>query len=276
MTADHSVKKSWRARLEDFLMREPTDKTQLLALLRSASEKHILDPEALSMIEGVLQVSNMRVRDIMIPKAKMVSIDHDMTLETSLPIIVESGHSRFPVLSENKNDVLGILLAKDLLIYLQDRTKVFNPRKLTRPTIYIPESKRLDALLREFRLNHNHMALVVDEYGGISGLVTIEDVLELIVGEIEDESDREEDEGHIKDLGDHVYTVKALTPIDEFNRYFKTDFNDDEFDTIGGFVTQSFGHLAKRNEVTTLGKYQFEVLHADNRRIRLLKVTLKS
>lgn len=273
MTDDATEQKSWLERLGDLLSREPNDREQLVDLLRSAEDRHLLDAEALSMIEGVLQVSDMRVRDIMVPRAQMIVIAHDATLEQCLPIITESRHSRFPVIAENKDEIAGILLAKELLVCLQNREAKFNVRKLMRPAMFIPESKRLNVLLKEFRLNHNHMAIVVDEYAGIAGLVTIEDVLEQIVGDIEDESDREEDNILIKQISDNQFTVKALTPIEEFNEYFNAKFSDAEFDTIGGLVMQSFGHLPKRDEVTELTGFRFKILHADHRRIRLMKVT---
>lgn len=266
--------KSWLEQLSQLLLREPQDREQLVKLLRDAQDRHLLDTDSLSMIEGVLQVSDMKVRDVMIPRAKMTVINKDATIKECVQEVTESGHSRFPVIGENRDEILGILLAKDLLPYAYDHSKKFNLSHVYRATIFIPESKRLNVLLKEFRLKHNHMAIVVDEYGGVSGLVTIEDVLEQIVGEIEDESDIDESEYHIKEISKNQFTVKGLTPIEEFNQHFGTDFSDAEFDTIGGYVTQHFGHLPKRNETIELAHCKFKVLHADNRRLRLLRVTV--
>lgn len=273
MSTDENSRKSWLERLSQALLREPRDREQLVSLLRHASENKIFDTYALAMIEGVLQVSEMQVRDIMIPRAQMVVVEEDASLTQFLPTITESQHSRFPVIGENRDEVVGILLAKDLLRFVFDSKEKFNIKEILRPAIFIPESKRLNVLLREFRANRNHMAIVVDEYGGISGLVTIEDVLEQIVGEIQDEYDTQE-EDNIKKLNKNQYNVKAITPIEDFNKQFRTDFSDEEFDTIGGFVLKQFGHLPKRGEAVTVKKLTFKVLHADNRRIRLLRVTV--
>lgn len=266
--------KSILERLSSLLMREPHDRAQLLEILRDAEDRDILDPDSLSMIEGVLQVSDLRVRDVMVPRAKMVAIDYDAKLEEYLPTILESKHSRFPVIGESRDEIVGILLAKDLLSYFAEDTKTFNINKFMRPTIFIPESKRLNVLLKEFRHSHNHMAIVVDEYGGVAGLVTIEDVLEQIVGDIEDESDVDESESMINKIGDNKFTIKARTPIEEFNNYFETNYSDEEFDTIGGLIMQKFGHLPQRGEITTIDKFRFKVLHADHRRIRLLSIKI--
>lgn len=269
-----SQPKSLLERLSHLLLREPHDREELVDVLRDAEDRHILEPDSLSMIEGVLQVSDLKVRDIMIPRAKMISIPYNAKLETFLPTIIDSKHSRFPVIGEDRDEVLGILLAKDLLAYFANPEKTFNINKFMRPAVFIPESKRLNVLLNEFRSKHNHMAIVVDEYGAVAGLVTIEDVLEQIVGEIEDESDMDDDEYHINKIADNKFTVKAGTTVDEFNKYFGTDFSDAEFDTIGGLVMQQFGHLPKRSETARIDKFQFKVLHADHRRIRLLSVSL--
>jgi magnesium and cobalt transporter len=265
---------TWLDKLGQALLKEPKDREQLTEQLRAAQQRNLLDTDALSMIEGVLEVSEMQVRDIMIPRAQMVVVNYDVAPEDFLPIIVESAHSRFPVIGDNRDEVVGILLAKDLLTYFADKEREgFNIRDILRPAVFIPESKRLNVLLREFRASRNHMAIVVDEYGGIAGLVTIEDVLEQIVGDIEDEHDFEEDIYIIKH-SDTRYTAKALTPIEEFNETFGTHFNDDEFDTIGGLLTQAFGRVPKRGESTTIDHFQFKVLRADSRRILLLQVTL--
>ena len=265
--------RSWLERLSFALLGEPRDREQLVELLRDAQQRNLLDPDALAMIEGVLQVAEMQVRDIMVPRAQMVVVERDAPLEKILPVIIESAHSRFPVIGDNRDEVAGILLAKDLLAYSgPDGSKHFSVRDILRPSVFIPESKRLNVLLKEFRASRNHMAIVVDEYGGIAGLVTIEDVLEQIVGEIIDEHDIEED-AYIKMHNDNVYAVKALTPIEEFNHYFASKFSDEEFDTIGGLVTQRFGRLPRRGEVLSIDRFRFKVLNADSRRIHLLQVT---
>ncbi len=271
---DFTEQKSWLERLSQALIREPQDREQLVKLLRDAEDRDILDAEALAMIEGVMQVSELRARDIMIPRAQMVVIEEGTAINDIVPIVIESAHSRFPIIAENKDEVVGLMLAKDLLPYAFDcTTKPFRLKDITRDAIFVPESKRLDVLLREFRLTHNHMALVVDEYGGIAGLVTIEDVLEQIVGEIEDEHD-DEDEFYIKKHSDNEYIVKALTPIEDFNEYFSDKIADEDYDTIAGLVMRQFGHLPKVGEVTSFGRYDFKILNADKRRIHLLKVRL--
>lgn len=264
--------RSWFERLSDMLIREPKDREQLMTVLRDAEERDILSAEMLRMIESVLQVSEMQVRDVMIPKAQMVVVEHDNDFNTVLPLVIESGHSRFPVVDRNHDDITGILLAKDLLKFCQNiETDSFVIQNILRPAVFVPQSKRLDILLREFRINRNHMAIVIDEYGHVAGLVTIEDVLEQIVGDIEDEYDIDEDD-EIKKHADGHYIVKATTPIDEFNEYFDTEFSDEEFDTIGGLVSQAFGHLPKRGESLSIENFRFKVLHSDNRRIHLLEV----
>lgn len=266
--------KSWLERLSQAFSVEPASKEDLIELMRSAEQRSLLDAEALSIIEGAMNVSDMQVREIMVPRSQVVMVQLDTPVETLLPVVIESGHSRFPVLGENPDDVLGILLAKDLLpLALTDRNSRFNLRDLLRPSTAVPESKRVNLMLQEFRAIHNHLAVVYDEYGGVSGIVTIEDVLEQIVGEIEDEFDFDE-EDFIKKHDENNYVVKALTPIDEFNSVFGAGFSEDEFDTIGGYVTQYFGHLPKRDERIKIEKFRFKVLNADNRRIRLLQLTL--
>lgn len=253
-------------------MGEPQNREQLVELLRDAEQRNLLNPDALSMIEGVLQVSEMQVRDIMIPRSQMVIIERDSQLDELMPVVVKAAHSRYPVIGENKDEVVGMLLAKDMLPFTAGgEAEKFNMRNILRPAVFVPESKRLDVLLKEFRASRNHMAIVVDEYGGVAGLVTIEDVLEQIVGEIEDEHDFDETAAILK-LNDNEFTVKALTEIDEFNEYFGTDYSDEEFDTIGGLVMNSFGYVPKRNEIVALGDLQFRVMRADKRRVHLLKV----
>ena len=266
--------KGWLEKLSLALSGEPSSRAELLELLRSAEQRALLDGEALSIIEGALTVSDMQVREIMIPRSQVVFVRLDEAPDEFLPVVIGSGHSRFPVMGENQDEVLGILLAKDLLPLAQkDRKQKFNLRDSLRPTTAIPESKRLDVLLQEFRATRNHLAVVYDEYGGISGIVTIEDVLEQIVGDIEDEYDFEE-EASINHHANGTYTVKALTSIDDFNDHFKTSFSDEEFDTIGGLVTHSFGHLPKRDEQVSIEGYKFQVLNADGRRVHLLQLTI--
>ena len=269
-----SNEKSWLERLSMAFTGEPSSREELVELLRSAQQRDLLDAEVLSIIEGALMVSDMQAREIMIPRSQVAVVRLDMKTEELLPLVIESGHSRFPVLGDGPDDVVGILLAKDLLpLALADRRQKFNLRDILRSCTAIPESKRLNVLLQEFRATRNHLAVVYDEYGGVSGIVTIEDVLEQIVGDIEDEFDFN-DEDFIKAHANGVYTVKALTPIEDFNGFFGSNFSDDEFDTIGGIVTQSFGHLPKRDERVTLAGFQFKVLNADNRRIKLLQLKL--
>lgn len=265
--------RSWFERLSNALLREPKDREQLVELLRDAHRRNLLDAEALGMIESVLQVGEMQVRDIMIPRAQMAVVNRDVTPDVVLPMIIESGHSRFPVISDNRDEVAGILLAKDLLRYRFDADASFDIKDVMRPAVFIPESKRLNVLLKEFRASRNHLAIVVDEYGGVAGMVTIEDVLEQIVGEIEDEHDIDEDT-FIRKRNETSYILKALTPIEDFNEYFGAHFSDEEFDTIGGRVTQAFGHMPKRGEGVTLGNFEFKVLRADNRRVHILALTV--
>ncbi|HET9679165.1 MAG TPA: transporter associated domain-containing protein [Gammaproteobacteria bacterium] len=264
--------RGWLESLRQVLYGEPRDKDELLDLLRDAQSRNLFDADAQAMIEGVLQVADRQVRDIMVPRAQMVVVEKDASLEDVLPLIIESGHSRFPVISDSRDEVIGIVLAKDLLrFFTENPPGGFSVREYLRPATYIPESKRLNLLLKEFRASRNHMAIVVDEYGGVAGLVTIEDVLEQIVGEIDDEHDSEE-EGSILDNGDGRFTVKALTLIEEFNRYFQTSLASDEFDTIGGVALAAFDHMPKRGEKIDLEGCRLKVLRADNRRIHLLEV----
>lgn len=265
--------KSWLERLTQVFTGEPINRHDLVEVLRTAENRDILDAQALSIIEGALVVSDMQAREIMIPRSQVVVVRADMTNEELLPVVIESGHSRFPVVSEHSDDVVGILLAKDLLPLANPKQgSRFSLRDILRPAIAVPESKRLNVLLQEFRSTRNHLALVYDEYGGMCGIVTIEDVLEQIVGDIEDEYDFD-DEDFIKKLTNNIYTVKALTPIEDFNAHFSSSFNEEEFDTIGGVVTKCFGHLPKRDERVDIDGFQFRVLNADNRRISLLQLT---
>ncbi len=268
-----AVQRSWLGRLSKaFTGSEPRNRQELIESLREARQRGLIEADALTMIEGVLEVTEMQVREIMIPRAQMVVVERDASLAEILPILTESQHSRFPVIGENKDEVLGILLAKDLLPYLVgEQQREFDIGDILRPAAFVPESKRLDVLLKEFRASRNHIALVVDEYGGIDGMVTIEDVLEQIVGEIADEHDID-DQIYVMKHGDRGYTVKALTPIEEFNDYFHADFSDEEFDTIGGLLMYEFGRLPRRGETRDIGRFRFKVLHADSRRLHLLRV----
>ena len=274
MPGDSNDKPSVLDRISAFLMREPEDREQLLHLLHSAHERNLLDADALAMIEGVLQVSEMQARDIMIPRSQMDVIDIRDSPAQFIPSVMQTAHSRFPVIGENKDNVIGILLAKDLLRYYAGEEE-FNVREMLRSAVFIPESKPLNVLLKEFRASRNHIAIVVDEYGGVAGLVTIEDVLEQIVGDIEDEHDIDEvDEKIVAERGGQ-YRVKALTELSDFNEIFGTNYNDDEFDTIGGLVLKHFGHIPKRGEQIDFDNMSFKVLRADSRRMHLLQVVKK-
>lgn len=257
-------------RLSNFLLREPEDREQLVELLHGAYENRLMDADSLAMIEGVLQVSEMQVRDIMIPRSQMDVIDITDPPETFIPHVIETAHSRFPVIEDNKNDVIGILLAKDLLRYYAGED--FDVRDMLRPAVFIPEAKRLNVLLKEFRSNRNHIAIVVDEYGGVAGMVTIEDVLEQIVGDIEDEYDYDEDEDNIIQSGDTQFRVKALTEIADFNETIGTQFSDEEFSTIGGLIVNRFGHLPKRGDEITFDGLHVKVLRADSRRLHSMMI----
>jgi len=268
------MSRTWLEKLGQVLSGEPKDRFELIELLRDAQQRHLMDMDALAMMEGVMQVSEMQVREIMLPRAQMVVVQQDLSLDEILPVIAESGHSRFPVIGENRDEVVGLILAKDLLPYfIADKRNEFSVRDVLRPVVFVPESKRLNVLLKDFKANRNHMAVVVDEFGGAAGLVTIEDVVEQIVGEIEDEHDIEED-GYIKRQNDNRFIIKALTPIEDFNEYFKTNFSDEDFDTVGGLLMQAFSRMPSRGEAATLGQYRFKVLSADSRRIYLLEVSL--
>jgi magnesium and cobalt transporter len=264
------AKPSLLERLSSLLLRQPEDRAQLIELLHSAFERHLLDAEALSMIEGVLQVSETQVRDVMIPRSQMDMIDVVESPEKFIPFVIETAHSRFPVFEDNRDNVIGILLAKDLLRFYAEHE--FNFREMLRPVVFVPEAKRLNVLLKEFRANRNHIAIVVDEYGGVAGLVTIEDVIEQIVGDIEDEYDFDETEDNILVDRSGRYRVKAGTEIADFNNHFGSNFSDDDFDTVGGLVVKRFGRLPKRGESVAVDGFTFQVLRADSRKIHSLLV----
>jgi magnesium and cobalt transporter len=261
----------WLKRITQSMSGEARDLGELIEDLRAASERGLFDGDALVMLEGVLAVADMQVRDIMVPRSQMVVVERDESPEKLLSLVVESGHSRFPVIGEDRDQVVGVLLAKDLLRLHKEGDESFEIREYMRPAVFVPESKRLNVLLKDFRRSRNHIAIVVDEYGGVAGLVTIEDVIEQIVGEIDDEHDIDDDLA-IRREGDRQFTVRALTPIGEFNDYFGTAFSDEEFDTIGGLIMQEFGRLPRRGEALLIGQLEFRVLRADRRRIDSLRV----
>jgi magnesium and cobalt transporter len=264
--------KSLLDKLASLFSSEPRTREDLADVLAAAQENAVIDKEAKGIIEGAMQVSGMHARDVMIPRSQMAVIKAECSLHEILPQIIESGHSRYPVIGESTDDILGILLAKDLLPQLLEQdSSQFDVRELLRQVNVVPESKRLNVLLREFRENHNHMAIVIDEYGGVAGLITIEDVLEEIVGEIEDETDAVSDR-FIHKMTEGDYIVQALTPIEDFNEYFASDFSDEEFDTIGGLVIQAFGHMPGRHERTRIEDFEFTVINADQRKIHSLRL----
>ena len=273
MDVPDSNKPGLLERLSALLLREPEDREQLITLLHSAFERNLLDAEALAMMEGVIQVSERQVREIMLPRAQMDVIDISEPPEQFIPFVIETAHSRFPVIDGNKDNIIGILLAKDLLRYYAGEE--FEVRDMLRPAVFVPESKRLNVLLRDFRSNRNHIALVVDEYGGVCGMVTIEDVLEQIVGEIEDEYDFDEDEDNIISVGQGSWRIKAATEIADFNTVLGSDFSDEEYDTVGGLVLKAAGQLPKRGERITLDNMIFTVLRVDSRRLYSLLVERK-
>lgn len=274
MSDDHSSSghKSWLDKLAQAFNQEPKTRQELFALLREANRNNLLDDDALGIVEGAMEIDELKVRDIMIPRSQMICIQVDQSPEEFLPAIIEAAHSRYPVIGENTDEMIGILLAKDLLPLILARPQDFNLRQLIRPCVFVPESKRLNVLLKEFRANHNHMAIVIDEYGGVDGLVTIEDVLEQIVGDIEDEHDSDDD-NFIRPLPTGDFVVKALTPVEDFNEFFKSGFSEDDYDTIGGVVMSAFGHLPKRNETIELEQWRFRVVNSDSRRLHLLRVS---
>ena len=273
MDAPESNKPGLLERLSTLLLREPEDREQLISLLHSAYERNLLDAEALAMMEGVIQVSERQVREIMLPRSQMDVIDISEPPEQFIPFVIETAHSRFPVIDGNKDNIIGILLAKDLLRYYAGDE--FEVRDMLRPAVFVPESKRLNVLLRDFRSNRNHIALVVDEYGGVCGMVTIEDVLEQIVGEIEDEYDFDEDEDNIIPVGKGSWRIKAATEIADFNEVLGSDFSDEEYDTVGGLVLKAAGQLPKRGERFSIGEMIFTVLRVDSRRLYSLMVERK-
>ena len=263
--------KGWLDRIYSIFTGEPQNQKQLLDLLKNLQSHQLLEADELTMIEGVLQVDVMQVRDIMIPRGQMIVLDHEDSLPEVIEKITASGHSRFPVIDDDKDDVVGILLAKDLLHLSLDQSQQFEINEYIRPASFIPESKRLNVLLKDFRLNRSHMAMIVDEYGGVSGLITIEDVLEQIVGKIDDEHD-EDEEVDIQPHGANRYSVRALTPLPEFNEYFDTGFESESIETIGGFVLRQIGHLPERGETVTVDNLTFKVLSADSRQVHLYQV----
>lgn len=274
-TATEKHEKSWLDKVLHAFSTEPKSRDELLEIIKDAADNHLLDAEALSIIEGAMDVSSLHAREIMVPRSQIVALRIDDNIKDMLQQVIESGHSRYPVIGENLDDVRGILLAKDLLPLALNGTDNFNVESILRSANIVPEGKRVNILLREFREDRYHMALVMDEYGGISGLLTIEDILEEIVGEIEDETDEEEvTSDFIKRVSETDFIIKALTPIEDFNTYFSTEFSNADFDTLGGILMQEFGHLPKRNEVVKINNLQFRVLYADNRQIHLLRLTI--
>lgn len=265
--------RSWVERLGQALQGELKDREQLTIVLNEALKNNIIDQDAFGMIDGALQVAEMQVRDIMLPRSQMVVLEMDSSEEELMDTVIVSAHSRFPVVADSKDEVVGILLAKDLLPHLvNDKDNKLNVRDVLRPAVFVPESKRLNVLLKEFRSTRNHIAIVVDEYGGVAGMVTIEDVLEQIVGEIEDEHDFDEDAFIFEHTKDHA-TVKAITPIDDFNEHFETKFSNDEFDTIGGIVMNALGYVPKRGESVVISNLDFKILRSSTRRIDLLEIS---
>ncbi|GGD63420.1 CNNM family magnesium/cobalt transport protein CorC [Lacimicrobium alkaliphilum] len=274
-SSNGSANKGWLEKIVQTFSGEPQNREELAEVITEAEQREVIDSATREMIDGVLEISEMRVRDIMIPRAQIVTIGIEQSVKEFLPVMLESAHSRFPVINEDKDHIEGILLAKDLLTYAFSPEKEFKLKDVLRPAIIVPESKRVDVLLREFREERYHMAIVVDEYGGVSGLVTIEDILELIVGEIEDEHDVDEQEqDNIRPLNKYTYSVKALTSVEDFNQFFETSFSEEEADTIGGIVLKAFGHMPMRDEAAEIDGIEFRVAHADKRRLIQLKVSL--
>ena len=273
MAKDLNATGRWLKRITQSFAAEPQDREELLGVLREAAERGLMDSEALTMLEGVLEVGDLQVRDIMVPRAQMVYVRREDPSTTIMPVVVESGHSRFPVMDGDRDDIVGILLAKDLLrLCIADEHERFDIREYMRPAVFVPESKRLNVLLKDFRRNRNHMAIVVDEYGGVSGLVTIEDVIEQIVGEIDDEFDVEDDQNIRKEV-DRQYTVRGVTRIDEFNEYFGSQFSEEEdLDTVAGLLMKNLGRLPRRGETANIDGFEFRVARADRRRIDALRV----
>ena len=275
-TARTGVSGRWRARITRTLAAGLKDRSQLVEMLAESQQRGVLDADAFAMLEGVLAVADLQVRDIMIPRVQMVCVYRDDPIARILPAVVESGHSRFPVLDGDRDDVIGILLAKDLLRLFAGATPAkFDMREYMRPVVFVPESKRLNVLLKEFRGNRNHMAIVVDEYSGVAGLVTIEDVIEQIVGDIDDEFDVEDDQ-NIRREAERQFSVRGSTRIEEFNQFFNVALPEGEFDTVAGLVMKQFGRMPRRGESVTLGEFEFRVLRTDRRRIDSLRVTIPS
>ncbi|OBU12024.1 magnesium/cobalt efflux protein [Photobacterium aquimaris] len=272
-TTEGPSRKSFFERIGQLFQGEPQNREELVEVFRDSEENDLIDHDTRDMLEGVMEIAEMRVRDIMIPRSQMTTVERSQKLEDLIDLIVEAQHSRYPVISDDKDHVEGILLAKDLLRYLLPDSEPFDIDKVLRPAVVVPESKRVDRLLKEFREKRYHMAIVVDEFGGVSGVITIEDILEQIVGEIEDEFDDEEEQD-VRQLSKHTYAVKALTTIEDFNELFQTSFCDEEVDTVGGLVMMSFGHLPSRGEVVEVNGYSFKVTSSDNRRIIQLQVTV--
>jgi len=269
-----STTSRWVEKLFSLIQREPATREQLFEVLTEAKNRDLLDQDALDTIQRVIQVSELRVRDVMVPGSQAVMIDRSQSPDELLPVVIESGHSRFPVTDGERDKVIGILLAKDLLRHFDESSDGrFSWRDMLRPAVFIPESKRLNVLLTEFRANRNHMAIVVDEYGGVGGLITIEDVLEQIVGEIEDEYDIDEEASMIMQRNENDFVVKAVYPIEDFNEYFATNINDDEIDTIGGLVINALGYVPRRGDSADVEGFRFEVLNADSRRVHLLRAS---
>ncbi|MBQ0795646.1 MULTISPECIES: HlyC/CorC family transporter [Zhongshania] len=265
--------KSWIEKIAHAFSSEPKTREDLFELLAVAKQNEVIDDDAISIVEGAMHISDMQAREIMVPRPQMVVLKADQPLSELLPIIIDTGHSRYPVIGDTLDNVLGILLSKDLLplLWKFENSADIDIRDILRPATLVPESKRLNVLLRDFREKRHHMAVVIDEYGGAAGLITIEDILEQIVGEIEDEYD-EDDDLPIRKIADNDFVVQALTPIDDFNDYFNARLSDEEFDTIGGLLLKAFGHLPSRNEITRLEEFEFKVVNADNRQIHLLRM----
>ncbi|WP_286265780.1 HlyC/CorC family transporter [Thalassotalea atypica] len=275
-SSNGSANKSFIDKIVQVFTGEPQNKDELVNVINDAEDRDLIKPETKQMIEGVLEVAEMRVRDIMIPRSQMVTLNINQSLDEFLPTILESAHSRFPVVNDDLDDVEGILLAKDLLAFgFNGNTPSFCIKDVIRPAMIVPESKKVESLLKEFRSKRYHMAIVVDEYGGVSGVVTIEDILELIVGEIEDETDEAIDE-EIKHLASNVYQVKALTDLEDFDEYFNCNFDktDDDADTIGGLVLHQFGHMPQKGEETKIGDFDIKVVSADSRRLQTLQISI--
>jgi magnesium and cobalt transporter len=276
-----SMFSKWMGGFAHLFRETPQDRQDLISVLKSAEENSLMNPELLAMMEGVIHISELQARDIMIARPQMVVVNDEMGFDEMINNIVESGHSRFPVVGDNRDDIEGIILAKDLLQFSAEISNAqkgkskpakFAIKDFLRPAAIIPESKRLDTLLKEFRTNHNHMAIVVDEYGCVGGLVTIEDVLEQIVGEIEDEYDLEGDEDGIQKVAENEYILKGITEIEEFNDYFSSQLNDEEYETIGGILLQAFGHVPVKDEGIEIDNFKFEIVAADTRKIKIIRV----